>query len=536
MRTTARAGGGFPAGFAFVPGSTGEAGPGADGTSPSREASPASPALKGPGGAPVRRQLALAWPCGADDATSPRERGPDLPTKHARPRRLRPGLPQPARASLAAAPPHRAPGTGDALARCDPAPFTRGTQPPGGQAPRRGMPRRRRHPACWNEGDPPTASTRARWATSAPRRMPFRDLQHRRRLAPLVLGAVDHPEHAPDELFRMPAPDDVGDGQPLLHVGGQDVVEHVVGGQRVLVHLPGLQLRGRRLREGPLRDGFPPERAVGGAGDPVDQRLRQVADHRQPTRHVAVEGAVPDGELALVPGGEEQRAGLVGDRHEDLAADAGLDVLLGEVAGGVTEGLRERGQVGGVHRLDEHLAKGDAQPLGQDARVLAGVIGAVPGRHADAGHASGAERRRRHRRGERAVDAAREADHRAREPALADVVAHPEDERPEDLVGLPVGGGVGRRRHGQVAPVVREHPDGRLRRGRRRPGPPRRAGRGPGPARRGPPASTRRRRPASRSRPPGSRRPPASRGSAPPPRACAPAARPSPARRATPRR
>ncbi len=57
---------------------------------------------------------------------------------------LRPagGRQSPARASLAAAPPHRAPGTGAALARYDPAPFTRSTPPPGGPAPRRGTSQR----------------------------------------------------------------------------------------------------------------------------------------------------------------------------------------------------------------------------------------------------------------------------------------------------------------------------------------------------------------------------------------------------------
>jgi hypothetical protein len=85
--------------------------------------------------------------------TPPASERPDLPTKGAGPRRLRPGLPQPARASLMAAPPHRAPGTGDILARRDPAPFTLSISPPGGPAPRRatsqrpaasGLPERRR--------------------------------------------------------------------------------------------------------------------------------------------------------------------------------------------------------------------------------------------------------------------------------------------------------------------------------------------------------------------------------------------------------
>ena len=106
-----------------------------------------------------------------------------------------------------------------------------------------------------------------------------------------------------------------------------------------------------------------------------------------------------------------------------------------------------------MHGLDGDFAKGDAQPLGQHPRVLPGVIRAVSGRHGHAGDAFRPERHGRHRRGERAVDAARDPDDRGPEATLPHVVANPEDERLEYLVGLSVGRRPRRTWRGEVAAV-----------------------------------------------------------------------------------
>src|SRR5438552_933620 len=63
----------------------------------------------------------------------------------------------------------------------------------------------------------------------------------------------------------------------------------------------------------------------------VDERLRYVLDRGEAAGHVAVQRGVADGELALVAGREHERAELVGHRHEQVAADARLEVLLGDV-------------------------------------------------------------------------------------------------------------------------------------------------------------------------------------------------------------
>jgi hypothetical protein len=71
--------------------------------------------------------------------------------------------------------------------------------------------------------------------------------------------------------------------------------------------------------------------AVDPAGEGVDLGFEDVADDGETAAHVAVERAVADGHFALVAGGEEERAEFVGESHHQHAADAGLDVLLGDV-------------------------------------------------------------------------------------------------------------------------------------------------------------------------------------------------------------
>ena len=89
------------------------------------------------------------------------------------------------------------------------------------------------------------------------------------------------------------------------------------------------------------RDGaLPRAERVAVLAEPVDQGLGNVLEHGEAARHVAVERGVADRRLALVAGGEHQPAELVGERHQQVAADAGLDVLLGDAR-------RRRIEVGG---------------------------------------------------------------------------------------------------------------------------------------------------------------------------------------------
>src|SRR6266704_4500133 len=96
-----------------------------------------------------------------------------------------------------------------------------------------------------------------------------------RRLAALVLGAVDHAQHPLDDGGVEALRHDLLCAGVVLDVAVQDRVEDVVVRQRVGVELAGPQLSGRRLVQHRLRDHHP--QLVAPACQPVDQRLGDVA-------------------------------------------------------------------------------------------------------------------------------------------------------------------------------------------------------------------------------------------------------------------
>ena len=73
----------------------------------------------------------------------------------------------------------------------------------------------------------------------------------------------------------------------------------------------------------------------------VHERLRHVLDRREAARHVAVQRGIADRQFALVAGGEHERAEFVRHGHQEIAADAGLEVLLGDVVLGAPEHVVE---------------------------------------------------------------------------------------------------------------------------------------------------------------------------------------------------
>ena len=172
------------------------------------------------------------------------------------------------------------------------------------------------------------------------------------------------------------------------------------------------------------------------ARDRVDVALVDVAEHREPADGVAVERAVADRQLALVAGGEHQPVLGVRDRHQQRTADARLDVLLGEpevraLAEQRAEARRGRPRRAAGCRPCAPRCRGarraPARPRGC-GRDENGPGIATPR------HRARAERLDREVRRHRRVDAAREADHRARRQVLlAEVVADAEHERRLEL-------------------------------------------------------------------------------------------------------
>ncbi len=148
-----------------------------------------------------------------------------------------------------------------------------------------------------------------------------------RPLAALVLAGLDLADDREHQLAVVPRARDLLYPAALLDVHLQDGVEHLVGGQGIGVQLVGSELgRGRPL-DYLRRDELAAIQFVDVARQAVDVPLEKILDESETPHHVAVEGAVAHGELAFVAGGQHQPAVLVGVGHQQVAADACLQVL-----------------------------------------------------------------------------------------------------------------------------------------------------------------------------------------------------------------
>ena len=223
--------------------------------------------------------------------------------------------------------------------------------------------------------------------------------------------------------------DQLGGVQVLLDVALEDLVEHLVWRQRVVVALLVAQLgRGRPL-EHRRRHQLAALLLVPPPDQLVHLALVDVLQHGEAAGHVAVERGVADRHLGLVAGRDHEPAELVRQRHHDVAADARLEVLLGHVRLAPLEGLAQQLVVGRHRLVDADLAEVHPEVLRDRARVGPRALARVRRRHRDARHALGAERVGGDQRGQRRVDPARQRDHHALEAVLLDVVAQPGAER-----------------------------------------------------------------------------------------------------------
>lgn len=168
--------------------------------------------------------------------------------------------------------------------------------------------------------------------------------------------------------------------------------------------------------------------AVEVSGELPDAPFCEVCDGRECAAHVAVEGAVANGEFGLVAGGEQEGVVVVGVCHEEDASDAGLEVLFGEAVGLVLEG--------GLQGFPECAEDGlDGDGVGLDAEVLSERCGIVEGalRGEVAGHEQAddivwSERADGESGSEGGVDAAGESEEGAGEAGLLEVVSDAGDE------------------------------------------------------------------------------------------------------------
>src|SRR3546814_7896504 len=123
----------------------------------------------------------------------------------------------------------------------------------------------------------PPRSTRT--ATLFPYTTLFRSLHARASLAALVLRQLQHAPDAVHQVAVVAARDDDVDALLALDEALQDVVEHRIGRQAVLVLLVRLQLGRRRLGDDALRDD-PPGRTQRALRQHLVAPAREVEDKR----------------------------------------------------------------------------------------------------------------------------------------------------------------------------------------------------------------------------------------------------------------
>ena len=193
-------------------------------------------------------------------------------------------------------------------------------------------------------------------------------------MLPFEFRHADQPQHPADRIFIVTASDDILGGLALLNVQLQNLIQQIVRRQAVLIGLIGAQLSGGCFGQNAFRNvGL---RSVPPARDAVDHHLRQIRDDRQTAVHVAVERAISHRDFRLVASGQQQRSELVGERHQQIAANARLDVFFRDVGGATAKRFAQHAVVS-LHDI------GDRQSQGADAEVARqshGILNAAAAR------------------------------------------------------------------------------------------------------------------------------------------------------------
>ena len=212
---------------------------------------------------------------------------------------------------------------------------------------------------------------------------------------------------------------DVGEREVLEVVGA----DRLLGGLRLLAVLGRDQLGCDLLLQDLGQHLVRRLRELAVADHPADEVLHERLGHPGVdgvVRHLVTDavGAPAQRELGEVAGADDDAPALVGETEEVVVAQAGLDVLEGDVVDLVTVG------VGVTHvrqhllgrRADVELLEGDAERPGESGGVAlrrrpGGEAGHGEGEHVAARAAEAVHRLARHDQGVRGVEAAADADH-----------------------------------------------------------------------------------------------------------------------------
>lgn len=289
--------------------------------------------------------------------------------------------------------------------------------------------------------------------------------QYGRGLRALVLAAEDHALDAVNQLGTAGLAQQLGHkalGRAVFG-GGQvpafdgvfeDFVQHRIGRQAVLVLLVGRQLGRGRLVDDGLGNQLSARTVVDVARQLEDLGLVQIAQQAQAAVGVAIQRAVAHRDLGLVARGQQQVAEGVGVLHQRGAADACLQVLQRQALQRLAEAGLELARIAVNQLAYRVLMQRDAQVAAQDHRVIDRAARRKARGHGDGHHVVRAQGLGRQGQGQRAVYAARAANHGAREAAAARIVAQAQ----HDLAAVELHGGqaCGRHAHAGLAGCVEE--------------------------------------------------------------------------------
>ena len=226
----------------------------------------------------------------------------------------------------------------------------------------------------------------------------------------------------------------------VFHIALNDGIQHLISRQAVLVFLVRAQLGARGTGD----DAFGYGLAAGAirvvevapAGQIKHPRFDHIFDHRKAARHIAIQGAITGGHLALVARRQHNGTRLIGQRHQQRAANAGLNVFFGGVFCQAfklgRQGLFETLKQGG----NRNFVVTHTQALDHVTRIDPADVRGVGRRHHHRVDVVGPDGIHRNRQHQRRIDAAGQPQNRAFKAVLAQIVAHTQHQRvPQFSVG-----------------------------------------------------------------------------------------------------
>ena len=189
----------------------------------------------------------------------------------------------------------------------------------------------------------------------------------------------------------------------------------------------GAQFGARRFVDRVARDDF--AATIDIAGELVNHGLGHIGEQGESAGHVAVNGAVTDGHFALVAGRDDHAVEFVRDSHERDPAQAGLQILLGDVRIFLGEYIGHLF----LHRFepsaDRHGVAFDAEVAGEREGIVDAALRGVGSGHGHPEDVFFAERGNSQRGGHRRIDPAAQPDDHLLESAFGQIIVESEHQR-----------------------------------------------------------------------------------------------------------